>query len=46
MFDEKSEDKDIIENWLRNGSPLINETLDQEKKKIEINSHQNFKFQF
>ena len=46
IFDCRSEEKEIIQKWLINGSPLMDETLEQEKKSIQINSHQRFQFQF
>jgi hypothetical protein len=46
VFDRNSEDKNIIRNWLLDGSPIINETLNHQEKPIQITSHENFKFIF
>ncbi len=48
VFYSDHQDKQIIRNWLLDGSPLPNETFKQtenEKNHIQIISHEAFKFQ-
>jgi len=48
VFNHDNQDKQIILNWLLDGSPLPNETFNPTKTEnnhIKINSHQAFKFQ-
>ncbi len=48
VFNHDNQDKQIIQNWLLDGSPLTNETFNPTKNEnnhIKITSHEAFKFQ-
>jgi len=48
VFNHTNQDKQIIQNWLLDGSPLSDETFQQTKDQqnhIKIISHEAFKFQ-
>jgi len=49
VFNHEDHDKQIIRNWLLDGSPLPNETFQptkNEKNHIKILSHEAFKFEY
>jgi hypothetical protein len=43
VFNRDGQDKQTVRIWLLDGAPLSDETL--ETNHININSHENFKFQ-